>query len=203
MAGAGNLGAQSPPAGKVPAGSGGLDLRLLDGLQGTAPDARPATLPAAGGVGLRGESQDSMARIAEAMRAVETRIARHDTSSTTQAAQRQIASDLAALLEEARQQPGASGKQGGSGRGSEQAKAGTGNPAMGPPQGSANRVERGSSEQAKTVDTKDLLRRIWGHLPDKLRDQMQASLSEEFLPKYEQIIEDYYRRLAEDGKGLP
>jgi len=49
----------------------------------------------------------------------------------------------------------------------------------------------------------DLLSRIWGHLPDKLRDQMQASLSEQFLPKYEQLIEDYYRRLAEDRSVSP
>jgi hypothetical protein len=29
---------------------------------------------------------------------------------------------------------------------------------------------------------------------------MQASLSEEFLPKYQQLIEDYYRRLAEESR---
>jgi len=200
---AGSLGAQTPPSGKVPAAGGGLDERLLEGLQGAAKAARPANSTAAEVIGLRGDSQDPVARIAEKMRAVQTRIAQHDTSSGTQAAQRQIVSELAALLEQAQQKPGASGKQGASGRGSEQARAGTGNPATGPPRDSANRIERGSSEQAKTADTKDLLRRIWGHLPDKLREQMQASLSEEFLPKYEQIIEDYYRRLAEEGRGLP
>ena len=49
----------------------------------------------------------------------------------------------------------------------------------------------------------DLLRRMWGHLPDKVRDQMQASLSEQFLPKYERLIEEYYKRLAEERPGGP
>ena len=49
----------------------------------------------------------------------------------------------------------------------------------------------------------DLLRRHWGHLPAKLREQMQSSLKEQFLPKYERVIEDYYRRLAEDLRAGP
>ena len=50
---------------------------------------------------------------------------------------------------------------------------------------------------------KDLFRRIWGNLPDKLREEMQASLSEQFLPKYERLIEEYYKRLAEEQSGGP
>jgi hypothetical protein len=44
-----------------------------------------------------------------------------------------------------------------------------------------------------------LLRQVWGHLPPKIRDQMQSGLIEEFLPKYERLIEEYYSRLAEEG----
>jgi hypothetical protein len=32
---------------------------------------------------------------------------------------------------------------------------------------------------------------------------MHASLSEQFLPKYERLIEDYYKRLAEDTPARP
>ena len=55
------------------------------------------------------------------------------------------------------------------------------------------------------VDHEDLarlqqiLKQLWGHLPPKLRDQMQSSSIEEFLPKYEKLIEEYYTRLAEEG----
>ena len=50
---------------------------------------------------------------------------------------------------------------------------------------------------------KDLMRRIWGQLPDKVRDEMQAPMSEKFLPKYERLIEEYYKRLAEERPGGP
>ena len=49
----------------------------------------------------------------------------------------------------------------------------------------------------------DVLRRIWGHLPEKVRDDMQASFSEQFLPKYERLIEEYYKRLAEERPAAP
>ena len=32
---------------------------------------------------------------------------------------------------------------------------------------------------------------------------MQASLSEQFLPKYERLIEEYYKRLAEERPDRP
>jgi hypothetical protein len=43
-----------------------------------------------------------------------------------------------------------------------------------------------------------MLKQIWGHLPPKIRDQMQSALIEDFLPKYERLIEEYYSRLAEE-----
>ena len=36
-----------------------------------------------------------------------------------------------------------------------------------------------------------------------VRDEMQAALSERFLPKYERLIEDYYKRLAEERSAGP
>jgi hypothetical protein len=39
---------------------------------------------------------------------------------------------------------------------------------------------------------------IWGHLPERLRQQMQNADAIEFLPQYRQLIEDYYRRLSEE-----
>ena len=42
-----------------------------------------------------------------------------------------------------------------------------------------------------------MMKRVWGHLPARNREQMQSSISEEFLPKYERLIGQYYSRLAE------
>lgn len=43
-----------------------------------------------------------------------------------------------------------------------------------------------------------VLKQHWGELPEHAREQMlQGMGSEEFLPKYEALIEEYYKRLAE------
>ena len=141
-------------------------------------------------------TDNPLALIAERMRAVQQRIAGRDTSDETQTVQKQIQADLAALIEQAKKQCAACNKPG-SGQGQQAGSTG-GNPTPAPPRDSTNRIEQGTKEAVETADVKDVLRRFWGHLPDKVRDQMQASLSEQFLPKYERLIEDYYQRLAEE-----
>ncbi len=36
----------------------------------------------------------------------------------------------------------------------------------------------------------------WGYLSERQREQLQQMPPAEFLPKYKQMIEDYYRRLS-------
>jgi hypothetical protein len=179
-----------------------LDRELLKGLPGAAkpgiaaPDEKDA---GAKEDAANAESQNPLANIARHMRNVEKRIGRYDTSAATQEEQRRIVSELEALLQQAGNSAG--NQQGGRGNGSTQAGSGTGEATAGPPRDSTNRIERGTKEQAETADVKDVLRRMWGHLPDKLRDEMQASVSEQFLPKYERLIEEYYKRLSEQRPG--
>lgn len=45
-----------------------------------------------------------------------------------------------------------------------------------------------------------MVRNVWGHLPEKLRDEMQQSFKEGDLPKYRSQIELYFRAIAEQGK---
>jgi hypothetical protein len=47
-------------------------------------------------------------------------------------------------------------------------------------------------------DVERMVKDLWGHLPQRSREQMIQSFSEEFLPEYELEIEEYYRRLSED-----
>jgi hypothetical protein len=191
-----------------------LDRKLLEGLPERAKDSAPAAKSSAAKpleglqppkgaeaeVRLRGDSEHPLVRIANAMRAVENRISQSDTSRSTQEAQTQIVKDLSALLEKAQPQTSASSEQSASQSGTNRVSRGTGDPAAGPPRDSTTKVERGTKVATEAADVKEVMRRIWGHLPEKLRDQMQASLSEEFLPKYQQLIEDYYRRLAEESR---
>ena len=51
-------------------------------------------------------------------------------------------------------------------------------------------------------DPSDLRDAVWGTLPERLRGQIQTPLQEEFLPRYERIIKQYYKRLAEQQRRL-
>lgn len=44
---------------------------------------------------------------------------------------------------------------------------------------------------------------IWGHLPERIRQQLQSAAVERFHPKYEDLIEAFYRRLTEEDSRLP
>jgi hypothetical protein len=178
-----------------------LDRELLKGLRGAKSSPSPPARSANPAQGDAGKSDNPLTNLAERMRSVQNRIGRRDTSSSTQLEQAQVLSELDALLAETKQSRQRSGKQGSGGTG--QAGTGSGAETAGPPRDSTNRIERGDKQPTETVDAKDVLRRIWGHLPEKLRDEMQASFSEQFLPKYERLIEEYYKRLAEERPTGP
>lgn len=44
---------------------------------------------------------------------------------------------------------------------------------------------------------REMISKAWGHLPTQVREQLQASMTERFLPQYESLIEAFYRSLAE------
>ena len=151
------------------------------------------------------QSADPLVSIGRRMRLAERLISRQETSQKTQRVQQQVIEDLERLIEELKKQcqggqcnskpsPKPGGKPG-------QGRAGNGENA------SANRPAKESTEQpdSKASDREELarlrqmLKQVWGHLPPKIRDQMQSAAIEEFLPKYERLIEEYYSRLAEEG----
>jgi len=44
-------------------------------------------------------------------------------------------------------------------------------------------------------------KQVWGHLPDRLRQEMNQYYKEQFMPKYNDMLRQYYGRLAERDKG--
>jgi hypothetical protein len=178
-----------------------FDRELLRGLPGAkSSESSPSRSENKGGDDVK-KLGNPIANLAERMRAVQIRMAQRDTSSATQSEQTQILTDLDTLLQAATKsrQTGERPSRDGN------AQAGTGNGLVTPgaPRDSTNRVERGEVQPTESVDAKDVVRRIWGHLPEKLRDEMQASFSEQFLPKYERLIEEYYKRLSEERTKAP
>lgn len=174
-----------------PSGTSDLDQRLLENLDGED---------------IGQEQTDPLTLITRRMKSVEQMIERQQTASPTQRLQREIVEDLSLLIEQLRKQcqsqgggrpqqspaPGKSKpKQGKPGDG--QAKAG--NSAA---KESTSRVGQSDADVDELDDMQRMLKRVWGHLPPKVREQMQSGSVERFLPKYEALIEQYYKRLAEE-----
>jgi hypothetical protein len=66
------------------------------------------------------------------------------------------------------------------------------------PRDSVDEPKQPGERQLNPADREALVKQLWGHLPEREREQMLQSLSGEFLPKYELELEKYYRRLAEE-----
>lgn len=150
------------------------------------------------------EKENPLKELAERMKQSQQRIRGRDTSEETQTLQRDISDRLAQLIEQAQKQSKSGGgeSKSGSGKAGNQSGADGGNPTPGPASESTQRVDRSETVERGSADVHDVIRRVWGHLPDKMREQMQNSLDDQFLPKYEKLIEDYYQRLAEErGPG--
>jgi len=68
-----------------------------------------------------------------------------------------------------------------------------------PARDSNDRLDRTAAQPVDKGDVIEAVKHLWGQLPERSRTQMLQSFSDEFLPKYEQEIEQYYRRLSEEG----
>ena len=140
--------------------------------------------------------QNPLARIGRQMLRVEQLLGQRAVSVETQQTQRQIVDQLDELIDAlaASQQAQKQRKTGSSSQGDQQpAKSGreAARNASGQPD------ESGSDAQQTTV-VQGAVGEFWGHLPERFRRQMRSAEAVEFLPKYRKLIEDYYKRLAED-----
>lgn len=154
------------------------------------------------------EDENPLAAIARRMREVEQRIAQTESGSKTQGLQNGIVASLDELIKQCRScskqssasQSGSKGaarrpvsqpkKKPGRVPGEQTPKAG-GNPSDKPP-------GKGAPQRPNMDEMKDLIKSVWGELPEAEREQMLEWMSEgEFLPKYEVLIERYFRRLSQ------
>lgn len=169
-----------------------LDRQLLDQLEGEDVELGP--------------QPDPLTRISKQMRNVETLIGRRDTSTKTQEMQKQIVSELDLLLEQTKKQcqggqcnkpPSPSSQASTSPPKGQQAPSSE--PMNKPAKESSDELRKpGENKAAEDAAMDQLVKEVWGHLPEKVRNQMQNVGVEQFLPKYEKLIEAYYKRLAEE-----
>lgn len=60
---------------------------------------------------------------------------------------------------------------------------------------------RGGDKNENNKNTvADLFKDIWGHLPQTKRLEMDAYSRERFMPRYEELLRQYYRTIAEQGR---
>jgi hypothetical protein len=154
-----------------------------------------------------GETQ--FTKVAREMRSVQEKLAQHNSDTATQAQQKQIATELAALLDQMRKQ--CSGSKSGSKSSGGSSKPGGGQKGGNTPASDAsNQPARDSSPDVRPnrgvrpdpAATRELLKKSpdWLKLPEKEREQMLQNAADEFLPNYEFAIKKYFERIIEDEK---
>ena len=67
--------------------------------------------------------------------------------------------------------------------------------------GSAQANGGGCNSSAQKKNTvADLFRDVWGHLPEEKRQEMDAYSRERFMPRYDELLRQYYRTLSEQSR---
>ncbi len=155
------------------------------------------------------EEAHPLLAIARQMRDVQTRLARQAADGQTTALQEQIVAQLDMLLEEARKQAAASAEGARQAPPADEQEAGAqpGDEAggEGDPQRAPAREATDEPGEAEAVEerpgprrTMEAMETLWNRLPQRQREQLLQLAPEQFLPKYELQIEQYFRRLAEE-----
>lgn len=135
-------------------------------------------------------------QIAQLMVNVEKRIREHDTSRSTRKMQDQIVSDLDALIEECQKNQANKNCQNGQcNKPGQMAMVDAGKQ---PPTDSTTDLQNRQANQVETGSLDGMDKETWGNLPPKVRDAMVQAGADQFLPKYRQLIEDYFRSLSQE-----
>ncbi len=170
-----------------------------------------------------GPQDNPLASISRQMQQVQRLLASRQLDRQTQQMQQEIVRRLEKLLQQARRSSSSSGGAGqrqqqtasraSSQRNQVRLPAGSqpaGGHSRGKPQG--EQAARRPNPQAEQTQEKgprtpkpkekesnlvqDLIKRIWGHLPPRMRQQMLQSASDRFLPQYQLEIEEYFKRVS-------
>lgn len=182
---------------------GDLEADLLDDLNKPAKKDQTQLKQKVGegeDLGQRGKPDNPLQKIMKQMRSAQSRIAAADASKKTQKIQQDVIADLNLLIEQLQKQCSQCKNPNGQASGAA-AKAGNKaarKPGDKPSSDSTDRLDKAKDNKGGALAPAQLVKEVWGHLPARIVDQMSRQSVEKFLPKYEQLIEDYFRRLAED-----
>jgi hypothetical protein len=154
-----------------------------------------------------GPSDEGVTAIARDMGKAKTLLGQAESGPSTQQLQRQIVAQLDTLIREAQKRSGAGSPQPSARKvasplpgGKPKAQPGpdTGKPGTQPAQAANPKAPPGEARGPGAAGLAAAMKRLWGNLPYRQRQQVsQVPGSEEFLPKYEPLLEEYFKRLTE------
>jgi hypothetical protein len=157
------------------------------------------------------EDRDPLSRISRQMRDVQRRLSSVQAGDDTQHRQQQISDELAKLIERLKKTSQSSQKPGNSSLPSSQrskvAQAGqkgaNSRQSDKPARDSSNQTRRDEVTKADPAAIRERMKEAWGNLPQRIREQMMQTSVDDFLPKYELLIEKYFQRLSEEETPQP
>jgi hypothetical protein len=156
------------------------------------------------------DDDNPLLSVARQMREAEALIAKARSGPPTQQVQKQIVADLDKLIQEARKscgkcagataQPQNTASTGPVKQPSKQpGSAGSpGKPNAKPATESNAKPGHAEPKRPDVEAARGMVRDLWGMLPEHDREMMVQLPLEEFLPKYEPLIIEYFRRLSEE-----
>ncbi len=173
------------------------------------------------------EEIDRLERAIDGMREAQKRITAADTSGETQKIQQQVVKDLQDLLAMLKKQQSRhqgqsqSRKRDQNQQQSERQKmqkdqndpqnsrSKKNSDKSGDPRDSRRNDGKSADSQERTDPARvaaekarraQMVKDVWGHLPPHVREAMLNSVSEKYLPKYEELVKKYYEALAEQNR---
>lgn len=190
------------------------------------PEGQPPAEPEPQPMRSEASLEETLARLTRNLEKTDERLQQKDVSAKTRNIQIEIVLDFDTLIEQMlnqqqqqqqQQKKDASAKQESKSQPEPLAKKDAGKqPQFGekPQQGKQSqqgeqpREEQASNERGgyspRTAEEQKklaaLYKDVWGHLPDTVRQQMDAYGREQFMPKYSELLKQYYSTLSEKGR---
>jgi hypothetical protein len=144
-----------------------------------------------------------LALVVQHMQTARSQLEQQHVDHQASSAQSQAIDNLDAMIAELTRQKGQC--QGGAPKPGSKPKPGAPKPGKtGSNPGTASATTSQSGDLAANLAaTAELVKDLWGHLPERQRQQILQPLSEDFLPQYATEIEEYFRALADPDRRPP
>jgi hypothetical protein len=133
--------------------------------------------------------------VAQRMQSAATALSNHDLSGRASKSQTEAVTGLDALIADLRTRCEKLGGQCSKPSASQSQSHASRPPGAAPGETAATSTAPGTSAADRSAIS-NLVKGLWGHLPERQRDELLQPLSEEFLPEYAAEIEEYFRVLA-------